>query len=74
VASSDNTLCEKFAEAIFVLETTEWSKAADMFEAILSDFPTDGPTAFYLERCRKYRVSPPVTGDQTTIRSGPGHQ
>jgi adenylate cyclase len=70
-ALSDDKLCEQFAEAILALETTEWSKAADMFEAILTDYPTDGPTAFYLQRCRRYRVSPPAIGDQTIIRSGP---
>ncbi|MGH8659919.1 MAG: adenylate/guanylate cyclase domain-containing protein, partial [Gammaproteobacteria bacterium] len=48
-------LCERFSEAIEVLKTGHWVKAAEFFEAILRDYPDDGPARFHLARCRSYQ-------------------
>ncbi len=48
-------LCERFSEAIEVLKTGQWVKAAEFFEAILRDYPDDGPARFHLARCRSYQ-------------------
>ncbi|MGH8604017.1 MAG: tetratricopeptide repeat protein, partial [Gammaproteobacteria bacterium] len=48
-------LCERFSEAIEILKTGQWVKAAEFFEAILRDYPDDGPARFHLARCRRYQ-------------------
>ncbi|MGH8605065.1 MAG: adenylate/guanylate cyclase domain-containing protein [Gammaproteobacteria bacterium] len=48
-------LCARFAEALEVLKAGQWAKAAEFFEAILRDYPDDGPTRFHLARCRRYQ-------------------
>lgn len=47
-------LADRFAEALAVFHTAEWEKAAKAFEAVLKDFPDDGPSRFYLARCQLY--------------------
>jgi adenylate cyclase len=68
-ASDDDDLCKMFDAALLSLEAADWSKAENMFEEILSAYPADGPSLFYLERCRRYHTSPPTSGDQTVIRT-----
>ncbi len=48
-------LCERFAAVIEVLEEGDWVKAAESLEAILRDYPDDGPTRFHLARCRRFQ-------------------
>jgi adenylate cyclase len=53
-------LCERFAEALNLLRTGQWAKAADCFDAVLQDYPNDGPARFHLARCRRHlQASPP---------------
>jgi adenylate cyclase len=47
-------LSERFAEALAAFHTAEWAKAAEAFEAVQKEFPDDGPTRFYIARCRSY--------------------
>lgn len=37
----------------------EWTDAADAFERAKAAFPTDGPTAVYLQRCHEFIRTPP---------------
>jgi adenylate cyclase len=46
-------LCERFAEALDIFQKGEWVNAADRFEAILEDYPDDGPARFYLSVCER---------------------
>jgi len=60
IASTDHMserqqrLTDAFAAALSIFHATEWSNAADAFEALLREFPDDGPAHFYLARCRSY--------------------
>lgn len=62
------TLCERFAEALDFFEQHQWAEAADHFEAILRDYPEDGPSRFYLTRCRYYQAEPPSLENPCQIR------
>jgi adenylate cyclase len=46
-------LCERFAAALDVYLSEQWSRAAHLFETIVSDYPTDGPSRFYLTQCQQ---------------------
>jgi adenylate cyclase len=61
-------LCEQFAEALDVFRAEQWAKAAGLFEAILRDYPGDGPASFYLARCRRYLTESPPPEDPSAIR------
>jgi adenylate cyclase len=62
------SLCERFAEALDFFKQHQWAKAVDHFEAILSDYPEDGPSRFYLSRCHYYQAQPPSVEDPCLIR------
>lgn len=47
-------LAERFAEALAIFHTADWVKAAVAFEALQKEFPDDGPTRFYIARCKAY--------------------
>ena len=36
-----------------------FAEAKKMFQAILEEYPDDGPSALYVERCEGYEKSPP---------------
>jgi adenylate cyclase len=73
IAQRDNAsdaqiaLCARFAEALEIFQQTQWAQAAKSFEAILADHPTDGPSRFYLARCRNYQEQAPRNDDATAI-------
>jgi adenylate cyclase len=47
-------LAERFAEALAIFHTADWVKATVAFEALQKEFPDDGPTRFYIARCKAY--------------------
>ena len=51
-------LCGCFDLALNAFETACWSKATELFAAILSVYPKDVPSKFFLTLCRKYSASP----------------
>jgi adenylate cyclase len=51
-------LCETYAAAMERLRTGEVAAAAEGFEAVLREFPDDGPARFHLERCRRQSSEP----------------
>jgi adenylate cyclase len=61
-------LCERYAHALEAFGAQRWAEAAALFEAIVEDFPADGPSRFYLSRCQRYAAEGPGEGDPTTIR------
>ncbi len=65
---SQNRLCEHFARALDVFRQQQWAQAAAQFEAILKEYPEDGPSRFYLDRCRDYQTQAPADEDPTVIR------
>jgi adenylate cyclase len=58
-SGSQLRLCEIFTEALEVFLEQKWAYAAASFRAVLQDYPHDGPSKFYLDRCRRYQVEPP---------------
>jgi adenylate cyclase len=56
---SQRQLCENFANAMEVLRLGQWVEAGKAFEAILQDYPEDGPSRFHLARCQRYADAPP---------------
>lgn len=61
-------LCAQFAEALAAFRTQRWSEATILFEAVTERFAEDGPSRFYLNRCRRYAAEPPVQAEPTVIQ------
>jgi adenylate cyclase len=61
-------LCERFAEALDDYRNRRWRSAASRFSEILTLFPEDGPSRFYLQRCEGYLLNPPAESWQATVR------
>lgn len=55
-------LLDRYAEALTAYRERRWREAHDAFAALVNDFPADGPSRTYLERCRNYLENPP--GDE----------
>jgi adenylate cyclase len=53
VTDQQTRLCQRFAEALLNFESQQWSNASQLFEAILKSYPEDGPSHFYVARCRE---------------------
>ncbi len=49
-------LCARFAEGLDEFHREQWPMAVQRFESILSDYPNDGPSRFFLARCEQYRI------------------
>lgn len=58
-SASMEVLAKKFQAAYSSYLKREWSKAREMFQAILKDFPEDHAAAIYVERCDKYLLNEP---------------
>ena len=55
-------LAERFAKALAIVHTADWVGAAMAFEELQKEFPDDGPTRFYIARCKAYlggTIQPP---------------
>ena len=61
-------LLARFADALAAFQSEQWSKAAALFEAITERFADDGPSRFYLNRCRRYVADPPIQPEPTVIQ------
>jgi adenylate cyclase len=64
----DTALLMGFAEALALFQAERWPEAAAGFEAVLAGHPTDGPSRFYLERCRRHQTGGPLPPDPALIR------
>ena len=52
---------EIFHDGLVAFENKEWEKAEKIFQDVLRVLPEDGPSAVYIDRCKKYRESPPAS-------------
>lgn len=55
-------LAERFAEALAIFHKADWVGATVAFEELQKEFPDDGPTRFYIARCKAYlggTIQPP---------------
>jgi len=50
---------QRFAVGLSAFHEARWLDAAEQFEAVLTFFPGDGPSRFYLQRCLRYNAAPP---------------
>jgi class 3 adenylate cyclase len=50
---------ERFHTALDLFEKYDWPAAETAFTSVLEQYPHDGPSQLYLERCRQYRQTPP---------------
>lgn len=60
-------LLQRFDDALAVFRRQRWTEAALLFKAILDDDPHDGPSRFYLSRCRLYEMTAPAQEDAAVI-------
>lgn len=51
---------EQFAAARKLYQQRRWSEGLLAFQAILDQWPNDGPSIVYLKRCKEYLVDEPV--------------
>jgi adenylate cyclase len=56
-------LCDRFAEALDRFGRADWTKASELFNAILGRYPQDGPSGFYLDLCERYGKGQAPTED-----------
>jgi adenylate cyclase len=59
VGDAVRQLHRRFEEAMQTMKNDDFRGAAARFEAILGDYPKDGPSSYQLGRCRKFIESPP---------------
>jgi adenylate cyclase len=52
-------VCRMFASGLAAFQHGRWDEANDWFDQVLGIDPTDGPSLFYIERCRGFRHAPP---------------
>lgn len=54
-----NGALDTFSLGLEAFRRQQWSEAADSFERVIAERTKDGPSAFYLKRCREYLEHPP---------------
>jgi adenylate cyclase len=63
VAPSDIELCQRFASALAVFTSGDLVQAGSLFQAIASNYPSDGPTRYYQRLCSGHpAVTVPASG------------
>jgi adenylate cyclase len=67
VIRGEMELSERFGNASELFKQGSWEEAAQVFAEILKSYPGDGPSRFYLERCRAFIESPPPSGQEMII-------
>jgi len=51
-------LSAQFAVALAIYRACNWIEAERHFIALLAEFPSDGPSKIYLERCQYFKANP----------------
>ncbi len=49
----------RFSSALEAYRNGRWEKAIELFSELRRDFPEDGPSGVFLERCQAYLAEPP---------------
>lgn len=52
-------LLKGYNEGLHAYRNRQWEQGMEKFHEILQAYPSDGPSKYYLERCRQYLLSPP---------------
>jgi len=59
LSTDERELFKDYRQGLIFFRDKEWDKAEKSFSKVLSRTPGDGPSKVFVERCRKYRVTPP---------------
>ena len=54
--------CDDFGAALALYRAGRWAEAARCWDALLDDFPEDGPSRFYAALARRLAAAPPAAG------------
>ncbi|MGR9117099.1 MAG: adenylate/guanylate cyclase domain-containing protein, partial [Gammaproteobacteria bacterium] len=65
---SQQILCQRYEEAMKVFSSGRFTDAAALFEAILSEYPNDGPSRFHLSYCQNQINNPTSSENPSIIR------
>ena len=57
---AQQNLCSVFSDALNAFVRCSWDEAEGLFSESLQIFAKDGPSNFYIKKCREYRSSPPM--------------
>ncbi len=68
VADQQLRLCEAFDAGMALYREAKWSETAASLEKILEEFTDDGPSKFFLARCRRYLSEPELALDPRVVR------
>lgn len=52
-------LCDTFSCVLRAYQNQQWTEACDGLNEILNLVPGDGPSKFFLDNCKKYKLAPP---------------
>jgi len=55
----ERELFRDYRQGLIHFRAKEWDKAEKLFSKVLAKNPGDGPSKVFVERCRKYRTTPP---------------
>ncbi len=58
-SASYQDLTTRFATALEAYREGRWEKAIDLLGELRKDYPDDGPSRIFLDRCREYLAEPP---------------
>ena len=53
------SLIDRFGTGLEKYRSGQWERAIEVFRELRRDYPDDGPSAVFLERCRDYLTEPP---------------
>ncbi len=59
VYAHQKDLCAVFTEGLDAYEKQSWEEAIKVFDEVTKTHKEDGPSAFYLHLCEKYKFNPP---------------
>jgi adenylate cyclase len=68
VTEKQRALVEAFAEAMQPYRSGDWRAAETALQGVLEKFPGDGPTRFFIARCRRFINDPELAADPSLIR------
>ena len=66
-SSEQKILVEQFAEVMSYYHRKEWEEASIGFVNILKDYPSDGPSRFFMERSNSYMSGAPEPEDPKVV-------
>lgn len=59
ISETQKKLLDNFNEGLRLYKQRQWDQALEYFQGALSVKPDDGPSALYIERCMKFKETPP---------------